>query len=81
MKNIYKDYLFKIKNDIINEINNNILMIDKLENKYQFNNNIKILSNNNILNTYNDIIKVLEKGDNLKIYIEGKIIDIKKFYV
>lgn len=81
MKNIYKNYLIKIKNNIINQINNHILYVDKLENKYKFNNNIKIFSNNTLLDTYDDIISVLQKGDTIKLYIDGKIIDIKKFYV
>lgn len=79
MKSIYVNYLFKIKNDLIIEINNNILFLDKLENKYQFSNKIRLYNDNKELTDYKSIISTLKLKGNLQVCIEDKIIDLQKY--
>ena len=80
-KSEYQNFLEKIKNNIIFDLNNSIMNLDKLDNKYQMTNNIKLFSNENEINEYNSLIEILNKKDDLFIVINGKIINVKKFYV
>ncbi len=80
-KSEYQNFLEKIKNNIIFDLNNSIMNLDKLDNKYQMTNNIKLFSNDNEINEYNSLIEILNKKDDLFIVINGKIINVKNFYV
>ena len=80
-KSEYQNFLEKIKNNIIFDLNNSIMNLDKLDNKYQMTNNIKLFSNENEINEYNSLIEILNKKDDLFIVINGKIINVKNFYV
>ena len=55
--------------------------LDKLDNKYQITNNINYFQMINEINDYNSLIKILNKKDDLFIAINGKIINVKNFYV
>lgn len=79
-KNVQQNYLQKMKNEMIIYLNNQMLELDRLQNRYKLDKNIKLFSNDNEIVDYDNLIRILSQREDLFVFIEGKIVNIKDFY-